>query len=143
MTAGTPAPPSSGKSNIFGNLIGQLVETTKLVDDLREPLRHVDEGGAATYVRLATDDPMDHDAHAQPVLAIAVADVERILATFVPFRVMVIDEPKGFVAGDTGRGKYEPGTDIADMIARLIRMGRKSDLSRDLNRPRLIDPDQI
>ncbi len=84
-------------------------------DRLRDLCRHVDDGGAADYVRLtATDDPMDHDEHARPALAVPVADVEDLLDRVVP---PLLDRS---LAELIRSGQHRPGIAITDP-ARLRR----------------------
>lgn len=54
-------------------------DVKRLTDRLRDLCKTDADGGAAAYVRLADDDPADHDEHTQPALAVHVADLERVI----------------------------------------------------------------
>lgn len=102
---------------------------------IRGLLAHVDDGGAADYVRLAGGDPMDHDEHAKPLLAVPVADVERILDQVPPRIVILVDEAHDCTLhGTTGSGKNDAG-DVQRLMGDILRAARSSSFNVADERP--------
>lgn len=117
--------------------IGLLIEAANLAEELRQICRPVNDGGAADYVRLAGEDPMDYDADAKPVLAVPVSEIERLLERMVPVRIVTFDEVYRYVPGSTGAGK----SNIFALLQKIAVMGRKSGLVDGINEPRAAKPD--
>ncbi len=118
--------------------IGLFVEAANLAEELRKLCRHVDDDGAADYVRLAGEDPMDHDPHAKPVLAVPVSEIEALLERMIPVRFITFDEVTQFTRGGIGGGKSNI---LGALIDRMIALGRKPGLP-GLNEPGTTDPDR-
>jgi hypothetical protein len=111
------------------------------IEAIRALLRTSDEGGAADYVRLADEDPIDHDEHARPMLAVAVADLQRVLDRVVPTLYLVRTQTT--LAGGAGHtvnaDTITRSGDVRDSRGRrLIAHYRRLD---PLTRALLDDPD--